>query len=138
MNDYEKILCPCGNILEDVYDHNPVKGSIIRSQDDDFFTRYLGEKFSELLEMIKLDNREQWIKKYLPNNINGKQISNEQIFSLFIGLRTNNCELRIFECPGCGRLLIETNNGSNSFVPFSPDTTGYKHLLTSQTYLTLS
>jgi len=134
MRDDETILCACGNVFKDLYDYNPSKGNLIRNQDYDSFQRYLAEKLADFVDAVKTGKRDQWIKKHLPELPNTAEVDDVTIINLFIDFQQLKCGLRVFECPSCGRILIEHNPDTNTFEVYSPDTLESQAILKSPYY----
>lgn len=93
-----KIYCKCGCWISDSTDGNPNKGLII--SDKEYFN--LLDMADELIESTQ-NNREELAMKFRKNVCVG-----------------NECHIRLkqlFQCPECGRLLLENEDGEyHSFV----------------------
>ncbi len=95
-----KIICRCGNIIPDITDNLPYKGYII--SDKEQFKMYETE-----------NNQKEHLAMTFRNNIGiGKK---------YIRLK------EIYQCPECGRILVETIPGKYSF--FCPEENTENNLL---------
>ena len=105
--DYVKIICKCGNILPDITDNLPYKGYII--SDKELFKMY---DFVD--ELIETDNnrKESLMMTFRRNVCIGKT---------YIQLK------EMYQCPQCGRILIENILGQYSF--FYPEGNTKRNLL---------
>lgn len=99
------IKCKCGNILHDNTDAISYKGYII--SDREFFDWL--DLADEMIES-KNPDREELAMTFRRN----------------IGAAGNYIRLKtIFQCPSCGRILLENNQGE--FSIFSPENTADKN-----------
>ncbi len=102
-----KIICRCGNIIPDITDNLPYKGYII--SDKEQFKMY---DFAD--KLIETDNNQK-----------------EQLAMTFrsnIGIGKKYIRLKeIYQCPECGRILVETIPGKYSF--FCPEENRENNLL---------
>lgn len=102
-----KIVCKCGNILPDITDNLPYKGYII--SDKELFKMY--DFVDELIETGN-DQKEPFMMTFRKNVCVGKK---------YIRLK------EVYQCPQCGRMLIENIPGEYSF--FAPEENSKRNLL---------
>lgn len=119
-DDGESFECACGHIFVDIYGHSAQKGSLIRDQDDTIYELGIADDLSSLLEAIREGHKQQWIQEQLDKNIS-PNVALNILFRNIIGKHKLEYELRVFECPNCTRLFIESNPGSNDFYCFTPE-----------------
>ncbi len=94
-----KLICRCGNIIPDITDNLPYKGYII--SDKELFKMY---DFVDKLIETDSNQKERLTMTFRKNVHIGKK---------YIRLK------EIYQCPNCGRILIETILGEYSF--FCPE-----------------
>ena len=92
-----KILCGCGNIIPDIGDGQSAKGYIL--SDKELFPLY--DLADDLIESSRPD-REALCMKF-----------RKEVGAGYIRLK------RVYQCPECGRLLIENEDGG--FAVFAPE-----------------
>lgn len=102
-----KIICRCGNILPDITDNLSYKGYIV--SDKELFKMY--DFVDELIETDSCQ-KESLMMTFRKNVCIGKK---------YIRLK------EIYQCPQCGRILIENTPGEYSF--FCPEGNSKRNLL---------
>lgn len=102
-----KIICCCGNMIPDITDNLSYKGYII--SDKELFKMY--DFVDELIE-TGANQKEQYAMAFRKN---------VRIGNKYIRLK------EIYQCPECGRILIETMPGEYSF--FCPEENTENNLL---------
>lgn len=118
--DGEKFECDCGHMFVDIYDYNPQKGTIIRDQDLVAYQKGIENDLIQFIEAIKNNKRVEWAKNYL-DKYSSPNMSDQGIIGNILINHQLQYELRIFECPKCRSIYIETNPGSNNFRRYSPE-----------------
>lgn len=96
------IKCKCGNTLHDMTDHISCKGYVISDKE-----------YSDMLDLAD---------KMIGSNSPDRE-SSAMIFRMNIGFKDSYIKLKhIFQCPACGRILLEDNEGKLcSFCPEDSD-----------------
>ncbi|GIK55996.1 MAG: hypothetical protein HND44_03735 [Chloroflexi bacterium] len=113
-DDGERFERACGHIFVDIYDYFAQKGSLIRDQDDTVYVLGIADQLLSLLEAIREGHKQEWIQEQLDKYIS-PNVALNSLFRSIVEKHKLKYELRVFECPNCTRLFIESNPGSSDF-----------------------
>ena len=118
--DGEKFECNCGHVFVDIYDYNPQKGTIIRDQDSITCQKGIENDLIQFIKAIKNKKSVDWVENYL-DKYSSPHMSEQGIIGNIMINHHLKFELRIFECPNCKSVYIETNPGSDTFRRYFPE-----------------
>lgn len=127
-----KMGCPCGGIISDVVCPSPTEGWLFREQDEETFSAIICRDIAAFFAAVHSGQRETWIRQFFPDPY-PTDVDDEGMVSDIIAFHARTVRLSICECAKCGRLHVQRSNGVNSYIRYSPDESGYKGVLRSQT-----
>ena len=116
-----KIGCKCGNTIINQADNLRYKGDIIPDCGMDEIFDKLYELIDSLVEAIKSNKRDEWMRVNglnppYPSDVSPSGMINDLFFVNYLD-KTKE----VFQCENCGRILIQKGK-SDQYISFKPET----------------
>lgn len=124
--EMSKILCKCGYNIVIQKDSLPYAGEIIRSQNWESFYLESSKTIANFMKAILEGQREVWVSNFYGEQIS--EIANINVVCDILG-KASLENLQIYQCEGCGRVLIEEFPGSFTYRFFMPEDENLKDIL---------
>ncbi len=114
-----KLGCECGATISDTTDKIPYKGFIIRDQDREALYDRMADDLDAFMDAVLQGKREEWIRGYFLPGYPVEGVKNEEVFADILYRYVIAPSLDIYQCMGCGGMLVQTDPEADTFAYFA-------------------
>jgi hypothetical protein len=110
-----KLGCYCGASILDQTDFLPYKGEILKDQDNFAFLAEFTTEMCSYLAAVRTNRLDEWLatRPWYKDSTDESVVYRMQVGPWL------KYRVLVYECPECGRLLVQENTDSDRFIPFT-------------------